>query len=343
MEEFTNFSRRRFLQLIGIGALSMALPSNVFAQNDLAEQLTASSKELGRVCFHYSIVFEEPNERAKIADYLLYDALVPLPKLVTNKDTLDRPKHWWQLGEKRYVDAGLIQSVEYHPNVSKQSIPEGGCLGEITVPYINVHLKPNGNKTNRRYYYSTTHWVRSRVLDERGIAWYELMDDVNMLSYYVRAYAVRLVTKEELEPIAADLPYEAKRIELYLGDQKVIAYENDKQVFEAMVSTGVPEGSTPLGTFMTKRKRPCRRMVNEPDLQNHYDLPGVPWVSYFTDGGVAFHGAYWHSNWGKRMSNGCVNMKSEEAKWMYRWCVPEVPFDQYFYEEPKGTRVDVLL
>lgn len=341
MEENNIFSRRRFLQLVGMGALSMALPGSVFAQDNLAGHLAASSMELGRVCFYNSIVFEEPNERGKIADYLTYDTILSLPKLVTNKDALDRPKRWWELGEKRYIDAGLIQTVEYQPNVSGQTIPEGGCLGEVTVPYINVHLKPNGTKANRRYYYSTTHWVLSRAFDERGIAWYELMDDVNLLSYYVRAYAVRLVTKEELEPISADLPDKAKRIELHLNDQIVIAYENDKQVFEASVSTGLVGGSTPRGYYMTKRKRPCRRMVNQPSLENHYDLPGVPWVSYFTDGGVAFHGAYWHSNWGRRMSNGCVNMKSEDAKWIYRWCTPQVPFDQFFYEEPKGTNVAV--
>ena len=335
-------SRRGFLQLMGLGALSLALPGEVHAQNDLDQLLAVTDKQLGRVCFHYSIVYQEPSERSKVSDYLMYDSLIKLPQMVTNEDSYGRTRRWWQLDENRFVDAGLIQPVEYHPNVSDQSIPEGRRVGEITVPNTTVHTKPNGTKSNRRYYYSTTHWVLSRVFDNRGIAWYELMDDVNMLSYYVRAYAVRLVTKEEVKPISPDLPLEAKRIEIYLKDQKVIAYENDKSVFEATVSTGILGGSTPLGTFQTKRKRPCRRMVNEPDLQNHYDLPGVPWVSYFTNGGVAFHGAYWHANWGRRMSNGCVNMTSEDAKWIYRWCDPNVPFDQYHYEEPQGTRVDVL-
>jgi len=343
MDEFKLFSRRQFLQIMGISALSIALPGEVLAQNKLVEQLASSNKQLGRVCFHYSIVYKEPNERSKISDYLMYDSLIGLPKLITTEDSRGRPKKWWQLDEERFVEAGLVQPVEYHPNVSKQLIPEGGCLGEVTVPILNVHTKPNGTRSRRNYYYSSTFWVLSRVFDSRGIAWYELLDDVNLLSYYVRAFGVRLVTKDELERISPDLPPETKRLELHLGDQKVIAFENEKAVFEASVSTGVLTGSTPLGTFQTKRKRPCRRMVNEPDLQNHYDLPGVPWVSYFTDGGVAFHGAYWHANWGRRMSNGCVNMQSEDAKWIYRWCVPEVPFDQYYYEEPNGTRVDVVL
>jgi len=42
------------------------------------------------------------------------------------------------------------------------------------------------------------------------------------------------------------------------------------------------------------------------------------------------------------MSNGCINMKAEDAKWIYRWTNPVVPFDQYYYTEETGTQVDVL-
>jgi lipoprotein-anchoring transpeptidase ErfK/SrfK len=93
---------------------------------------------------------------------------------------------------------------------------------------------------------------------------------------------------------------------------------------------------------MTNRKRPCRRMIDEPHNPNVYDLPGVPWVSYITIDGVAFHGAFWHANWGHVMSNGCINMKNDDAKWLYRWTTPVVPFNQYFQEDVIGTRVDVV-
>jgi len=83
-------------------------------------------------------------------------------------------------------------------------------------------------------------------------------------------------------------------------------------------------------------------MINEPHNPNVYDLPGVPWVSYITIEGVAFHGAFWHANWGKVMSNGCINMKNDDAKWLYRWTTPVVPFNQYFQEDVLGTRVDVV-
>lgn len=43
--------------------------------------------------------------------------------------------------------------------------------------------------------------------------------------------------------------------------------------------------------------------------------------------GVAFHGAYWHNNFGLQMSHGCVNMRPKDAKWLFRWSYPifEVP------------------
>ena len=45
-----------------------------------------------------------------------------------------------------------------------------------------------------------------------------------------------------------------------------------------------------------------------------YELPGVPWVSYFTGNGVAFHGAYWHDNFGAPVSHGCINLSPADAR-----------------------------
>ena len=54
-----------------------------------------------------------------------------------------------------------------------------------------------------------------------------------------------------------------------------------------------------------------------------YELVGVPWTSFFTEtGGYAFHGTYWHDNFGVPMSRGCINMRPAEAKWLFRWAFP---------------------
>jgi lipoprotein-anchoring transpeptidase ErfK/SrfK len=81
------------------------------------------------------------------------------------------------------------------------------------------------------------------------------------------------------------------------------------------------------------------RMTSEIDA---YELPGVPWVSFFEHmTGVAFHGTYWHDNFGSRMSHGCVNMRVEDAKWLYRWSTPIAePGD--WIRKGYGTRVEVI-
>jgi hypothetical protein len=52
----------------------------------------------------------------------------------------------------------------------------------------------------------------------------------------------------------------------------------------------------------------------------------VPWVSYFTWGWVAIHGTYWHNDYGRRRSNGCVNCSPEAAKWLFRWLTPPADY-----------------
>ncbi|HSA99726.1 MAG TPA: L,D-transpeptidase [Anaerolineales bacterium] len=43
---------------------------------------------------------------------------------------------------------------------------------------------------------------------------------------------------------------------------------------------------------------------------------------FFHEGGYAFYGTYWHDNFGTPMSRGCVNMRIDEAKWLFRWVRP---------------------
>lgn len=75
------------------------------------------------------------------------------------------------------------------------------------------------------------------------------------------------------------------------------------------------------------------------NLATGYDLPGVPWVSYITDSGIAFHGTYWHNDYGVPRSHGCLNMSSQAAKWLYRWTQPVVPAEEQEVWVGYGTEV----
>ncbi len=102
-----------------------------------------------------------------------------------------------------------------------------------------------------------------------------------------------------------------RELVIVLSTQTAYAYKDGVLQRSAIISSGLPDTPTVQGNFKITRKTPSRHMVG-PD----YDLPGVPWVSYFY-AGYAIHGTYWHNNFGTPMSHGCVNMTTPDAKWFY--------------------------
>jgi lipoprotein-anchoring transpeptidase ErfK/SrfK len=117
-------------------------------------------------------------------------------------------------------------------------------------------------------------------------------------------------------------------------------------VFLSRVATGgiFRDGdfTTPAGTFITFHKRPSRHMAAGNLAAGGYDLPGVPWISYITKGGIALHGTYWHNNFGRPRSHGCINLSCQASKWIYLWTMPSVPPEEQMMYEDYGTAVDVL-
>jgi LysM repeat protein len=101
-----------------------------------------------------------------------------------------------------------------------------------------------------------------------------------------------------------------KTIVVSLHEQRVYAYENGSLVRNVLVSTGLPGTPTIQGDFKVYVKYTAQLMTGP-----GYYLPGVPWVMYFFQG-YSFHGTYWHHNWGRPMSHGCVNMPTNEALWL---------------------------
>ena len=180
-----------------------------------------------------------------------------------------------------------------------------------------------------------------------GNTWYTLWDDKFKTSYYVRAEHVRLITTGELAPLSPNISNADKRIEVRLNDQMVLAYEKDNLVYAVRVASGARlnprKYTTPDGEFITYHKRPTRHMATGDIASNGFDLPGVPWVLYLTEKGVSFHGTYWHNDYGRPRSHGCINMTPQAAKWLFRWTMPTVPFEKEYVYGVVGTRVDIKL
>jgi lipoprotein-anchoring transpeptidase ErfK/SrfK len=102
-----------------------------------------------------------------------------------------------------------------------------------------------------------------------------------------------------------------KAIVVSLKNQRIYAYENGHLVHSALMSSGKPGTETVQGDYRIYVKYASTRMTG-PD----YDIPNVPWTMYFYQG-YGIHGAYWHNDFGREMSHGCVNLETSEAKWFY--------------------------
>ena len=235
-----------------------------------------------------------------------------------------------------------IQPVETRFQKAVFDVPPAGQLGEVVVPISETRLTPyTFAKSGYRLYYGSTHWVRSVIVtrEEKSI-WYEIYDNHLKKSFYVPTYNMRLIPDEELTSAFPDVSDTEKFIHVDLAAQMVAAFEGETMVFSTHCSSGSKGTRTPPGDFSTYHKGPSIHMTNQGDAVNNiYDLPGVPWCSFFTGTGNAFHGTYWHNDYGRPRSHGCVNLPTEAAKFIYRWTQPNVPPDtDYLHLPGEGTR-----
>ncbi len=163
-----------------------------------------------------------------------------------------------------------------------------------------------------------------------GIVWYKVIFD-EWLRYpnrveddwYVAADFVKLILDEGDKTLwESKRATTSKSIVVSRSEQMLYAYEGEELFLTATTSTGLLLTPTPRGTFTVFKKTPSRYMQGPlPNLsdQQYYDLPGVPWNLYFTEGGAVIHGAYWHNSFGSRYSHGCVNLPPEVAHTLYSW------------------------
>lgn len=290
---------------------------------------------LGRVTVDWIGLYPEPAFASGLREKIFRDELITLLEHVRSDEG---PKHnpaWYRVTEG-YIHSGHVQNVKWNPQDPEQSLPQNGALFETSVPFTRAYLKPDPrSKPAYRLYYASTVWVQDVVLDETGQSWYGVFDDLLRIKYYVRSKHFRRVSSFELTPLSPDIPQENKRIEVSLATQELFCYEKNELVLRTLISSGMPRTTpsangiptvTPEGRFFVEVKMPSRHM-GDGELTADifaYELPGVPWVSFFTSTGVAFHGVYWHNDFGRKKSHGCVNMRADEAKWLYRWTLPVI-------------------
>ena len=345
----TSLKRRDFLKLAALGLGSIALKpwSRFTALPDFPQ-----SERLARVAVGKVELKARPDIESQTVGVLYEDAVLPwirersgaAPAYVFNNQR-------WVETPQGFIYSPYVQPVENRPNTPVESLPASsrgpGLWAEVTVPYAEAILEKGTPSSNSwaeartdeglplRVYYSQCFWVDQIITGSQGGTLYRVNPNyyggVDML--LVAAEAFRPITSDELAPISPDVA--DKRIEVNVTHQTLSCYEGASEVYHCRVSTGakfdmygnaVDKWSTPVGTHRVTRKYVSLQMSGGTTGAG-YDLPGIGWTSIFATGGVAIHSTFWHYNYGDPVSHGCVNATPQDAKWIFRWANPAVPYD----------------
>lgn len=299
----------------------------------------------GRVIDRILWSYDEPDRKSKRKKLYWHDLVLPITNTTVSEDESAYNRVWYEVEGDGYVYSGSIQPVRTVLN-EPQLVSLKGALGEVSVPFTDAHVEADPNsEVIYRLYHETVHWITASAVLPDGSIWYALLDDKFEQQYFTPGKHIRLFLDEDLAPLSTDIPNEEKRIEVRLDDQLVLAYERERLVFATRTATGgrLRSGTytTPTGDYITFHKRPTRHMAAGDLASSGFDLPGVPWVTYIKENGISFHGTYWHNDYGRPRSHGCINLTPQAAKWLYRWTTPVVPMDKPLVYGYVGTRVDI--
>ena len=338
----SQLSRRDFLKLATTGTLAFAL-----SDLKLDRVFAAPAVVQGLMTFSGTPLYDAPTFQANKIHLFGKDQVVDVTGLEENGEQ-GNPFNtlWYRVNDEGYSYSGWVLPVETRYQKPQFNIPNDGQVGEVTVPFVDTKVDPYVYaKRGYRIYYGSTHWVKKVVVtrEEKSI-WYQIYDSEVKRFLYVLSHDMRLVPSEELTLLSPEVPPDDKLIVIDRETQMVTAFEGDTMVFSQRCSSGAQGTETPGGEFRTYHKGPAVHMTNQGDaLENIYNLPGVPWCSFFTGAGHALHGTYWHNDYGRPRSHGCVNLPSDAAKFLYRWTLPTVPPEaDYIHMPGEGTRLQVV-
>ncbi len=123
------------------------------------------------------------------------------------------------------------------------------------------------------------------------------------------------------------VPAEGTWIDVDVRSQVLVFFRGDRALYATLVSSGRPgPTATPPGLHRTWVKLAYSDMddLERVDAERNYAIERVPWVQYF-EGSNGLHAAFWHDDFGRRRSHGCVNLAPRDARALYELSEPAVP------------------
>ncbi len=117
-------------------------------------------------------------------------------------------------------------------------------------------------------------------------------------------------------------------IDVDVAQQVLVAYEGKTPRFATLISSGrnSKASETPLGVFELWVKLDYTDMddIERTDIPQNYSIQDVPWVQFFK-GAYGFHAAFWHNDFGRRRSHGCINLSPADARYLFQFTEPVLP------------------
>jgi hypothetical protein len=187
-------------------------------------------------------------------------------------------------------------------------------FGWVTPQKAAVYDAPGGKKVE-----DLARRTRVDVLEELSVGsqrWLRIGD-----ARFLKADHVNEVRKLERPAETGQHP---QWIDVDLGEQVVVAYQQDQPVYATLTSSGREPNHTPRGNYPVWGKASAITMKSQQYDDVPYYVNRVPWVMFF-QAHNALHGAYWHDRFGNVKSHGCANLAPKDAHYLFDWLEPKLP------------------
>jgi len=351
-----SLSRRDFLKLAGLGVGALALHpktsgwsvTGFSARQDLPD--FPKSDLLGRNCTSDTnlqwggtvpILTRPDASSAKVRDAHRDEVFAWTREVSAENINLNMPNQRWVETQEGFIWSPYLQPCHNLPNTPLATLPVGvnGFWAEVTVPYVDLILDNSAPVSGwmrdhvafdlqARLYYSQVMWIDQVRKSDSGAIQYHVNERYGNPGdlFWADGAAFRPLTQDDISPINPEVDPATKKVIVNLNYQTLSCLEGDREVYFCRVSTGMQEGSTPIGDHAVWRKLISVRMSANTTGAS-YDLPGMSWTTFFVGDGVAIHAATSHNDFGTEKSHGCVNCRPEDAKWVFRWSQPTVSIE----------------
>ncbi|HEY1960544.1 MAG TPA: L,D-transpeptidase [Polyangiaceae bacterium] len=234
-----------------------------------------------------------------------------------------------------------FQGVDFRDPSETRKLPLGWVLNPRAWKY---EIDPDTKKVHRK-----DHVARFTIVELTGK---DVVIDNRHYWETKDGYWMKDVEGTMSKPGAApsDLAPNEKWIDVNLSTQTLVAFEGQKPIYATIISSGrhndkdaSKDHRTKTGSFRIREKHIAATMDDDSASDGPYSIQDVPWIMYF-HGGIALHGAFWHSNFGHERSHGCVNLEPYDAKKLFQWAGPRLPdgwHGVHATDANPGTRVIV--